>query len=162
MDTVKYDRQIRLFGAETQEKLCSMKVQVLGTVNLISAEIVKNVVLLGVGKIIISRELLDETKKLVRNALKCINPTLVIEFLDFPTKCDFTFSIDVDSKNRSACYFICSKCLSINSETHSHDCIPLESDLLEIRHCLVGALAVQEFIKFAQGKDMIKSYKVNF
>ncbi|ELA42619.1 uncharacterized protein VICG_00371 [Vittaforma corneae ATCC 50505] len=162
MDTVKYDRQIRLFGVETQEKLCSMKVQVLGSVNLISAEIVKNIVLLGVGKIIISRELLDETKKLVPDSLQCINPALEIMFLDFPTECDFTFNIDIESRNKSSFYFVCSKCLSINAETHIHDCVPLETDLLEVKYCLVGALAVQEFIKFIQGKDSVKSYKVNF
>lgn len=160
MDSVKYDRQIRLFGEKTQEKLCSTTVQILGSSNLISAEIIKNVVLLGVGKIIIYKSMLNEVSKIVPDSLQSINPNLVIEFSNNPFECDFRFNIDYSTDLKG--FHICSNCLLISSEKNEHECIPTNDELLEVRQCLVGAFSVQEFIKFTQGKESIKNYKINF
>jgi len=170
MDTVKYDRQIRLFGVETQEKLRKMKVQLIGTPNLISAEILKNVVLLGVVSVVASKEIIEEVKKIVPDPLRLINPDLVLETSEQPTHCDFAFLVDTipagtecsDQLGLASHYFVCSKCLTVAKGTAIHPCEVTVESASEARQCMVGAFAVQEFIKHTQGKYSVDLYRLNF
>ncbi len=77
MVDARYDRQIRLFGEETQKKLFKIKIQVLGTSNAISMEIIKNIVLLGVQNLVIEKSMEEETRKFIPNSLKEINENLI-------------------------------------------------------------------------------------
>lgn len=163
MDTVKYDRQIRLFGPEIQEKLSEIKVQVLGNPNLVSAEILKDIVLLGVKKVVTDEKIIEETARIVPDTLKTINPELEIEISTIPVECDFIFMIDTPVKcNTKYCYFLCSKCMTIRKSMDNHVCEATLVSLLEARQCLIGAFAVQEFIKHLQGRDFIDQYQLNF
>lgn len=170
MDPVKYDRQIRLFGIETQSKLAGLRVQILGPANFSSCEILKNVVLLGIGKVIVQRDILDHTKRLVPDDLMDINEDLVIELSDERRESEFLFcvdrSIEDDSTNRGNVYFVCSKCLTIKTDGFAHECSDVENtDSIDLscvvaRQCLVGGFAVQEFIKLIQGKQHADCYRV--
>lgn len=167
MDPDKYDRQIRLFGIETQSKLAGLKVQIMGSANFSSCEILKNIVLLGVGKVIVQKDILDYTKRLVPDDLMDINESLVIELSDERRESEFLFCVDRpiedDRNNRSSVYFVCSKCLTIKMDGFAHECSGADSvDLscMAARQCLVGGFAVQEFIKLVQGKKHADCYKV--
>lgn len=153
MDSTKYDRQIRLFGEETQRKLCSLKVQILGTSNAVAMEIIKNVVLLGVETIAIEESMLEETKKYIPNSLQEINENLKIQFKDKIIESDFLFLIDQSySGELKNYYFICSKCFTIKFSESEHVCKDIENDSILAKQCLIGAFAVQEFLKLIQGK----------
>ena len=52
IDMKRYDRQIRLWGMETQRQMCAQRVLVLGA-NGLANEIAKNLVLAGVGHVCI-------------------------------------------------------------------------------------------------------------
>ncbi|KAI5172590.1 hypothetical protein PAEPH01_1766 [Pancytospora epiphaga] len=201
MDVTKYDRQIRLFGFKTQEKILHRSVQVLGTPSSISSEIIKNIVLIGTGKIIISKELLVKTKDLVPDDLTRINEKLEVITQDTPTECDFMFLIDYASiefdsdgstrgtivfnsgddtfsplyKSSIPFYFICSKCLIITKNNTNHDCtnrcsqdeeeegaiVPRGLVSLAV-DCIVGAFAVQEYLKFiVDPENSVDSYRFN-
>lgn len=178
MDVTKYDRQIRLFGFETQQRLSEMTVQILGGTTLISCEIIKNVVLLGVHKIIVEEQALSSIKRIVPVCLKDINENLVIEISNKVESSDFLFTVDkrADASNS---YFICSKCLVIKKGGGVHECTAcagqsdgsIESTVQSVigndacraaTECLVGAFAVQEFLKTIQGQEHVKEYAFEF
>jgi len=174
-DIVKYDRQIRLFGVETQKKLLGATVQVFGTDNFISAEILKNLVLLGVGKIFVSKKILEFTKKIVPDDLSKINKSLVVEFSDKMESCHFRFIVDSVSLNADtvACeseslmpicsYFVCSRCLTLIFNGYEHECVQKEDKVLDVAYqCLAGAFAVQEYLKFIQEKSNVETFKIEF
>ena len=56
-----FDRQIRLFGIETQEKLKNTTIIIDGTANNIASEITKCVILLGVKEIKTTQEIVNKT-----------------------------------------------------------------------------------------------------
>lgn len=166
MDTAKYDRQIRLFGAQTQNKLAGLKVQILGRANFSSSEILKNLVLLGVNRIIVQRDILDHTRKLIPDDLADINESLDIELSDERKDPEFLFCVDraaEDSDHGVGMCFVCSKCLTIRMDGSLHECH--DADLVDTScvvagQCLVGGLAVQEFVKLIQGKKHAFCYRV--
>ncbi|KAM0679853.1 SUMO-activating enzyme subunit 1 [Glugoides intestinalis] len=162
MDTVKYDRQIRLLGFETQQKLYKMKIQVIGSANTVSAEIIKNVVLLGVGSVVITSKMLEEAKKLVPDALNAINESLKIEFSDSAVDCDFVFAVDIAIKGSTPSFFVCSKCLLLKAGDQQHTCEESDDCNLIAKHCLLGALVVQEYIKKTQGIKTLSFYRIEF
>lgn len=162
-DITKYDRQIRLFGFETQSKLLSFTIQILGPINYTSSEILKNLTLLGVKKIIVRDKLLEYTKKLVPDDLTRINKNLIIEISEVYKKSDFLFIVDEmpdllpESVNY---YFACSKCLSILFSDSNHECVLNDNMCIVACYCLLGAFAVQEFLKFVQEHYYAKIYKI--
>lgn len=164
MDQTKYDRQIRLFGEETQQKLFNLKVQVLGTSNPVSMEIIKNIVLLGVQHIVVEEEMIEEVKKFIPNSLKEINENLKIEYSTAVQDSNFLFVIDnkLETKENIAFYFICSKCFTIKFSNCCHECKESVTGMLLAKHCLVGAYAVQEFIKYIQGKSYTHNFVFKF
>lgn len=162
MDT-KYDRQIRLFGADVQERLFQMSVHVVGTVSALSSEIIKNLVLLGVSQLALTAEAKRGVKQLVPDELNELNKALIItESVDKP--CDFTFAVDC-SDISGVCYFICSRCLFIQFGDCVHDCHdnPVRShdkSVLLAVECLAGAFVVQEFLKYVSGKPHIEQFRI--
>lgn len=161
----KYDRQVRLFGEETQNKLFDLKVQVLGTSNPISMEIIKNVVLLGVQNLTIEQEMENELKKFIPNTLNEINENLKIQYSDVLEEVEFLFVIDraIDKSINQKFYFICSKCFIIKFSSCEHECECNQNiNMILPRYCLVGAYSVQEFIKYVQGKKYTNEYTLSF
>lgn len=165
MDTAKYDRQIRLFGAETQSRLMELKVQILGLANFASSEILKNLVLLGVGKIIVQKDILDHTRKLVPDDLTEINESLAIELSDEEKDPEFLFIVDVPAEDSNIhgarMCVVCSRCLTIRMGSSGHECDAADADssCTVARQCLVGGIAVQEFVKLVQGKRHADCYR---
>lgn len=164
MDTEKYDRQIRLFGLETQQALSRMTVQVVGGDSLVSAEIVKDIVLLGVSKLVAAEGPLAAAERMVAGRLCDINEHIVVEASEHAVPCDFLFAVDVPPPPACRCYFICSRCLTVQKDTSAHACQEAcyepGSTARHAAECLAGAFAVQEFIKFVQGKKHAESYRV--
>lgn len=168
MDNEKYDRQIRLFGVETQNKIASISVKVAGDINYISAEILKNLVLLGCTRIHVKEELVKFTKKLVPDDLNEINDNLTLDFLDEYNNTDFIFNVFSDNRNGYKGYNICSKCLRM---IYLECCLPIEhkceskcpeDEVLRIaRECCIGSISVQEFLKFIQNKKHLIDYQLN-
>ena len=164
IETNKYDRQIRLFGEEIQRKLFEMKIQVLGSTNPISMEIVKNIVLLGIQNLVIKKEMENEIKKFIPNSLNEINENLKIQYSEDVLDCDFIFLIDkrIESLDENKkFYFICSKCLRMKFSSFEHECKELEIKNILPRYCLIGAYAVQEFLKLVQDKAYTKDFEFN-
>lgn len=142
-----FDRQIRLFGIETQEKLKNTTIIIDGTANNIASEITKCVILLGVKEIKTTQEIVNKTEYLIKNKLKDINehvkitilPSNILEkevntnLLSFKTiltllklnkiKKTFNFSFIIDKKiaNGNNFYYICSNCLTFIKNTYKHD-----------------------------------------
>ncbi|ORD95525.1 hypothetical protein HERIO_2428 [Hepatospora eriocheir] len=152
----KYDRQVRLFGEETQNKLKKMKIAIYGSRNLISAEILKNIVLLGVNTIIVSNSIVEETKRLVFDNLCEINEDLnIIESSD--EKIDYTFVIEDQLINipeiDNTC-FICSRCISFYFKKVDHGMcckVSVKEEHKFVYECMLGGMVVQEFVKRVQG-----------
>lgn len=162
MDSKKYDRQIRLFGIETQEKLCSMKVQIIGDSGYVSSEIIKNLVLLGIGHIVVQEAMLECVKKIIPDPLDKINENLRIEVSNEVSRSDFIFIIGLELKTILPGFYICPKCLMFKMEDFDHPCNKTEIECKVAKEFLLGALVVQEFIKLIQGKEHEKHYKIDF
>ena len=173
MDSSKYDRQIRLFGLETQKKLINLKVQVLGLQNAVSMEIIKNIVLLGIGTVVINKKMIEEIQKYIPNSLLEINENLKIEFSETVVESDFLFLVDLEIENLSKnYYFVCSMCYTVKwSSSHSHcendrnnkndknDLEKFSPELILAKQCLIGAVSVQEFLKLVQGKRYSEEFQ---
>lgn len=154
----KYDRQIRLFGFKTQEKISQLTVQILGEINYVSTEILKNLVLLGFQKIIVKPELINFSYKIIPDSISEVNENVLIETAENAVKCDFTFNVSkIPIKGCNICphcYKITNKEEINSDEDHSCEIAEFGSDLLKIAHeCFVGALSVQEFLKKIQGLE---------
>ncbi|EAY16240.1 hypothetical protein TVAG_341340 [Trichomonas vaginalis G3] len=76
-DVNRYDRQIRAWGFETQRRLQASKIFVKG-INWTSIECMKNLILAGVGKIVIFDESNKQNTDL--QVLSTLNPNTQMEF----------------------------------------------------------------------------------
>ncbi|KAI4292402.1 hypothetical protein PAPHI01_1676 [Pancytospora philotis] len=179
MDAEKYDRQIRLFGKSTQERLCGLTVQILGHTSFIPCEIAKNVTLLGVKKLVLEEAVLAKTKRIVPSDLQVINEQLEIELAAAPVDSDFLFVVDGKEEHPGReLYSVCSSCFLIQKNRVEHVCdaagMPSLGDDGErsglvsagmarlAGDCLAGALAVQEFVKIIEGREPgLDSYRVS-
>ncbi|ORD93476.1 hypothetical protein ECANGB1_2169 [Enterospora canceri] len=151
-----FDRQVRLFGTETQERIGGTTVVVAGRANKISAEIVKNVVLLGVYEVRTTEEIALEAERLIKGDLETINERVKINrklrndsigrmrvghgygivgrLLDYfrgESKNDksslFYFLIDQDHSGLDVgYYFVCSGCRTAVKNSCVHQCIRKE------------------------------------
>lgn len=81
MMSEKFDRQVRLFGLETQEKISKMKIVVLGRDCPISSEIIKNLILLGVSEIITAEKHIKEVNSMIKGDISSINKATKITVL---------------------------------------------------------------------------------
>lgn len=158
MNISKYDRQIRLIGKDTQERLFGMTVQVLGTTSAISSEVIKNLVLLGIKKLVVTKDAINEIKKYVPDNLSHINPNLNLEINESLTRCDFIFEIDCKTAGTNKCH-ICSNCLYVDLGSTVHECetnqpTKYNEECLLAVECLLGAYAVQEFLKYVGNQPL--------
>lgn len=177
MNIEKFDRQIRLFGLKTQERLCDLTVQVFGGTSFIPCEISKNVVLLGIKKLVLEPDILLRTKQLIPDGLEEINDQLQLEVSEKIVGSDVLFIVDGEREYPSQnLYSVCSKCFLIQKNKVLHTCSPRDTVnnggnsslgplavMALAEECLVGAFAVQEFIKSIEGVGSSgNSFKVSF
>lgn len=167
-----YDRQIRLFGRETQrliESACVYVVQgppyILNTkmrTTDIGGEILKNLVLLGVRTIF--------TDEIVKSSFSRVSPNDVSKIndeVDVRTevgKETYTVAIFVDKTDEvesDVGIYVCSRCMSFHDIKKEHVCAkyvlnrdPFAGD------CLLGAIVVQEWIKRVQNASYVEEYQL--
>lgn len=155
----RYDRQIRLFGFRVQNHIAKIRVQVIGIGNAIVAEIIKNLVLLGVNKIVIEEGALKDFYKLVPNKITEINKNLEVIYSNNVIQADFLFIMDRIINSPTDFYFVCSKCYLIKKNNCVHNCV--ENNARDIvLDCLIGAIVVQEFLKIIEKKSHLEEYKL--
>lgn len=162
-DLEKYDRQIRLFGIETQSKLVNTKIAILqsSTPSLVSGEILKNILLLGVNEIYCDQETISSFKKICPTSFKEINKNVNLEIIkkEEILKNEFTncFVIFVDEAPKLVginYFFICSSCLSYHNTLQVHSvCNKAKDDLAAVKECMVGSFFVNDLVNFLRGTD---------
>lgn len=172
----KYDRQIRVFGFTTQEKLQNMRVTLYtSTNNYVSAEIVKNLVLLGVADLKINKRAEECVLRMIPGGIKDINEKLRLEVFDDAAsmtdhsstgscsmneqEVNVTIQIDnfvVNGFGRS--FYVCSKCCMFG-DTCDHHCVETEHKIEN--ECLLGAVLVQEMVKMLSGENYQKEYRLD-
>ncbi|EJW02579.1 hypothetical protein EDEG_03018 [Edhazardia aedis USNM 41457] len=88
-DKKLYDRQIRLFGYDTQLKIKQMKVRIISKLkcndkkfSYIGAEILKNFALIGVINLEFNKLTLDSYSMMVPNSLQEINENIIYSVID--------------------------------------------------------------------------------
>ncbi|RVD92713.1 E1 ubiquitin activating enzyme [Tubulinosema ratisbonensis] len=170
-DLEKYDRQIRLFGLETQLKLIDTPIVLVQThitnkPSFVSGEILKNILLLGVNKIFCDNETLTSFYNLCPNRIENLNNSVeltVIEKSKLTTK-EFSDKIIilVDTLINligNDKFFICSGCFSYHNTLIAHSvCERVEDPLLPIKECMIGAFFVNDLIKFIKDKKEINGF----
>ncbi|EPR78531.1 hypothetical protein SLOPH_1834 [Spraguea lophii 42_110] len=160
-NTELYDRQIRLFGFETQKKILRFKVEIYSNGNeLISGEIAKNFILLG------STCILDENS---RNSL-----IKVWEDYNEENKNEGdALKICVDRKDLEADYYICSKCLSydnkicnicLSGNDNTRMDINNDKDSINtiVQQLLLGGIFVQEMVKKINNEEYKSKYILEY
>ena len=162
-DKQKYDRQIRLFGKNVQHKLTALSVSILSSNenNFVSGEILKNLVLLGVGNIYADANTIISFGKLVPNKIKDINPK--VNILDKAEGIYFIID-DILVPKAEKVFYISSKKLEYS--TFSSNFLNDTSKIINennsssdvVKECLLGGIIVQEFIKMIQNQTYQTSY----
>ena len=162
-DKQKYDRQIRLFGKNVQHKLTALSVSILSSNenNFVSGEILKNLVLLGVGNIYADANTIISFGKLVANKIKDINPK--VNILDKAEGIYFIID-DILVPKAEKVFYISSKKLEYS--TFSSNFLNDTSKIINennsssdvVKECLLGGIIVQEFIKMIQNQTYQTSY----
>lgn len=167
----KYDRQIRLFGVDTQHKLINTTIVIVQTntskkETLISGEILKNVLLLGVNKIFCNKETLDSFYKLSPNSIKDLNKSVNLSIISKKDveKDDFINCIVVlvDTLVNligNDKFFICSGCYSYHNTLIAHSVCEKREDPLNLyKECMIGAFFVNDLINFIKDKKGIEGF----
>jgi len=87
-----YDRQLRVWGVETQRRLSSSRVLLDGQFGSLAAEVAKNLVLAGVGSLHVARRALDRAQPSMQSfldggsdvvdTLKAINPLVDVRLVE--------------------------------------------------------------------------------
>jgi hypothetical protein len=167
-----YDRQIRLFGQNTQSLIESAQVYVVEDEEAevrrtdIGGEIMKNLVLLGVGKLTVSPSTERSYRRMVPKSVTEINPNIRFKVGEFESHGgdvpDLVVMIDTGTSYpcRSSVY-VCSKCMSFNDGKAEHVCGDAGlSDGFFINDCLLGAILVQEWVKRLQGRRFVECYRL--
>ncbi|WUR02618.1 ubiquitin-like modifier-activating enzyme [Vairimorpha necatrix] len=150
-DKNKYDRQIRLFGKEVQDKLNNLSVSVLSEKDdtFVSGEIMKNLVLLGVNKIYADDNTLKSFTRLVPNTIEGINPK--INMLDKPE--GIIFVVDkLHSVPEVVNFYISSESLEFDNKEIIKNAAFCKDESHYIKECLLGGIVIQEFIKMLQNQ----------
>lgn len=147
-----FDRQIRLFGTDVQEKLGHKRIILTGNANNTSTEILKNLVLLGVKEIITTREIVEKTSSIIKQKIDEINMNVKINVMSkskiketyfakketFLSKlCNtfklymgkkaeiedtFVFLVDKNANPDADFYFICTACNTLHLNTCHDEC----------------------------------------
>ncbi|ELQ75152.1 SMT3/SUMO-activating complex, AOS1/RAD31 component [Trachipleistophora hominis] len=174
----KYDRQIRIFGFTTQEKLQNMCVTLYtSTFNYISAEIIKNLVLLGVTNLKINKRAEESVLRMIPGGLQAINDKLrlvvfddIVDVIDYSKtednvadehaeSLDIIIAVDYFVQNeRRNSFYVCSKCYMF-SDNCDHNCVETEHSIEN--ECLLGAILVQEIVKMVSNESCQKMYRLD-
>lgn len=164
-DKKLYDRQIRLFGYDTQEKLKNMKILIMcsNKQSFLAGEILKNFACLGVEKIYTDQKTLDSFNGMIPNKLENINENIKHEIMEDKNDTKIYLSdvlrifVDLDGE---CDFFICSKCLFFRKE-YAHDCVrQTKGDEMALQ-CLLGAIFAQEIVKKVKGDVFCEKYQIN-
>ncbi|KAF7683549.1 SUMO-activating enzyme subunit aos-1 [Astathelohania contejeani] len=163
----KYDRQIRLFGIKTQNKIENCKIVVLSTTEeLVSGEILKNFALLGVTDIITNRSSYKSFLSIAPNDFITINNNIkhniidnINSYMNFESSNIIYIFVDHIGMTSLNSFFICSKCYSYR-KTYEHKCKKV-TGTPPIMQCLIGAIFVQEIVKYIKGDDYCEQYHLN-
>ncbi|ADM11974.1 uncharacterized protein Eint_080380 [Encephalitozoon intestinalis ATCC 50506] len=170
-----YDRQIRLFGKDTQKSIEESHVVVVQgppyimagekRINDVGGEILKNLVLLGVRKITVNADVLVSFKKIFANKIEKINEEVKVTTIDQEkdeeiwARC--TQAIFIDMKMRTNCpsIYVCSRCMAFHPLDQEHVC--REYDSVSVAHdCLLGAIIVQEWVKKLQKRSFVDEFRL--
>lgn len=148
MDLKRYDRQIRVFGRETQNRIYQTKVVIHSkNVNYIAAEILKNILLLGFSEICINESVGESVKLLLFDDVQQISAAK-ISYTSEEIDCDIYVSIcDIE-------YYFCCSCLSFSTSLHKCEKKTNEPHL----EMLIGSIFVQEIIKKLKGDKHVNEY----
>lgn len=125
MSTAVYDRQIRLWGLQTQSKISESKIFLYGYHSGLLEELAKDLVLTGVGTLVIGKysDKSDENPTLITylgqhldtlvNALSLLNPQAQIQTVDTYIKQNFPDILNEDNQVQRASKLISTKAFGI-------------------------------------------------
>ncbi|KCZ76507.1 hypothetical protein H311_02496 [Anncaliia algerae PRA109] len=167
-DLEKYDRQIRLFGIETQKKIQETPLVIVQTNktkkhSLIGGEILKNILLLGFNIIYCDEEILSSFNELCPNPHNELNKNVKLTMISkedvYEERFDSYIFVLVDTlvniigNNK---FFLCSACFSYHNTLISHSvCNRNIDELTAIKECMLGAFFVNDLINFIKdGKEI--------
>jgi hypothetical protein len=167
-----YDRQIRLFGQNTQSLIENAEIYIIEREASmreadIGGEIVKNLALLGVKRLVVSPSTERSYKRLAHRSITEINPHIKFEVSDFGDAggCSVPdLVVMIDTVAPCPCkssIYVCSRCMSFGDGESRHVCgnIDLDNGFF-VNDCLLGAILVQEWVKKLQGKEFTVCYKL--
>ncbi|WEL39195.1 Myb-like protein [Encephalitozoon hellem] len=170
-----YDRQIRLFGKGTQRLIEEARAAVIQGAPYvlgegkrssdIGGEILKNLVLLGVGEVTVNRHVITSFKRMFVNEISKINEKIKVVVVDdekaFKAWCEYALVIFIDHKEQSVStsIYVCSKCMAFHPLGKSHLCKEY-GNISAAHDCLLGAIIVQEWVKKLQGKPFVSEYQL--
>lgn len=172
-----YDRQIRLFGHGTQEQIEKSRVCILQgppyrierkeRVTTIGGEVLKNLVLLGVQKVSVNQHVLGSFKRIFANDVAKINDKVEIDVVDKEDEQEcwsgYSLAIFIDQEHEGVdCpgIYICSRCMSFHGVDKKHVCT-MYGGISLAHDCLLGAIAVQEWVKKLQGRPFVSEYRLD-
>lgn len=148
MDLKRFDRQIRVFGRETQNRIYQTKVVILGkNINYIAAEILKNILLLGFSDICINESVSESVKLILFDDEQQISAAK-ISYTNQEIDCDVYVSICALE------YYFCCSCLSFSTSLHKCEKKTNEPHL----EMLIGSIYVQEIVKKLKGDKHVSEY----
>ncbi|CAD26351.1 similarity to DNA damage tolerance protein RAD31 RA31_SCHPO [Encephalitozoon cuniculi GB-M1] len=170
-----YDRQIRLFGKDTQRLIEESHVGIVQgppymlegneRTNDIGGEILKNLVLLGVGRVTVNEHVLRSFRRMFVNEVSKINEKIRVEVIDEEHQegawDGYTLVIFIDQKEQARCpsIFVCSRCVAFHAPEKEHLC-ERHSSVSAAHDCLLGAIVVQEWVKRLQNRHSVDEYCV--
>ncbi|AFN83460.1 hypothetical protein EROM_080380 [Encephalitozoon romaleae SJ-2008] len=168
-----YDRQIRLFGKDTQKLIEESHVAiiqgppyVLGRekrINDVGGEILKNLVLLGVERVTVNKHVISSFKRMFVNEITKINEKIRVAVIDEQQTEEawngYTLVILIDCKGQTTCpgIYVCSRCMGFHPLGKRHLCREC-SNISVVHDCLLGAIIVQEWVKRLQKKPFVDEY----
>jgi hypothetical protein len=181
-DEQLYDRQIRLFGFETQVKMKNYTAYIFSKpkdaescegdpkhfkserVSYLAGELIKNFALLGVEKIYTDVDSYHAFLEMVPTTLELINERIehkITEIEKMECAGENTIVVFVDTLPVVGdAYFICTRCLSFEITTEHTQCMKLVKGRGIALDCLLGAIFVQEFVKMVKGDKHLKEYRL--
>ena len=172
-----YDRQIRLFGSDTQRRIEESHVCVLQSppynmerkerATTIGGEVLKNLVLLGVGRVSVNKHALESFRRIFVNDISKINDRIEVGVIGDESGqedwAELDLAIFIDQEHGDAkCpgIYICSKCMAFHGADKKHVCTG-HGDISLVHDCLLGAIAVQEWVKKLQGRPFVGEYRLD-
>lgn len=144
----RYDRQIRLFGHDTQRKIFEADVLITSKeVSYLAGEIFKDLLLLGCNNFTINKNVDDSIKLILFDEKEKISDAKV----QFTTQSPET---DVYIRIFDTNFFFCRSCLSFSTKLHTCESKRNEAHL----EMLLGGVFVQEMVKWMKGDKYVNEH----